>query len=348
MAEVEVTVAASGADYTTITAAINDWATHASASDDYIVTLLEDITEDVTCDVEAEGLGTVTIRSTETDPSSFPIITGGVSVTHNDTPTTVSHLKVTTGMAISTLVAGIYGNAGTTNDILFVENCIVYGINASDGHVYGIGFGSMGGYVSNCLVYDLVRQTGGTGNQNIYGIIMPSNASINCDVLNCIVDDITGGSSGGQARGIRNINNATHRLRNVAGSRVSHDAGGSVRVWHVTADPWNGDWDYLASDDSTHQGANSVAVDAATDYVDADARDYTSPSDGALVGVGEDLTTENNSNLALNGDRDRDVEGDTWDIGCFQYFVASPGVTNANSIFKSGVFSSNIFNNHIK
>jgi len=336
MAEVEVTVAASGADYTTITAAINDWDTPADAGDDLIVTLQENITENVTADVEGEGLGSLTIRSAVSDPDNFPIITGGIQVGHNDTTTTISRLEITGGMTISTILVGIYGNAGTTSDIMHVDRCIVRGINASDGHVYGIGFGSMGGTVSNCLVYDISRDTGGSGNQHIYGILMPSNSSINCDVLNCIVDDIVGGSSSGQARAIRNINNATHRLRNVIGSRVSHNASSNARVFHVTANPNNVDWDYTASDDGTHQGANSISMAASTAYVDADGRDYTSASGSVLIGAGEDLGTENNSNLALN-DRDRDSFGDVWDMGCYQDFAAIVAST-PRDVFKSGVF----------
>jgi len=81
--------------------------------------------------------------------------------------------------------------------------------------------------------------------------------------------------------------------------------------------------DYNCSEDATAAGANSITTGSDTDFVNA-GTDMHLAAGAVQIDDGLDLvTTPSGVEIDIDG-RDRDAEGDTWDMGADEYVAAVP------------------------
>ena len=86
--------------------------------------------------------------------------------------------------------------------------------------------------------------------------------------------------------------------------------------------------DHNAADDGTESGTGSIAITAANEFVSTvgGAEDLHLKSGADCIDAGTDLgTTPTGVNIDIDG-RDRDAEGDTWDIGADEFVAAAGGI----------------------
>jgi len=89
--------------------------------------------------------------------------------------------------------------------------------------------------------------------------------------------------------------------------------------------------DYNCSEDATATGANSLTTCSDSDFVTAGS-DMHLASGAVPIDEGNDLGTTNGVNFDIDN-RDRDAEGDTWDIGADEYVSAAVAFTPRVMIF---------------
>jgi len=320
MAIVTKTIGSTGADYTSFADAITNVDTDAASGDTLIWKPITNLTENVDIDVAGSNPADIIVDAEEDLVANWPILTGGIQVTHNDIPVHIEGMIFEGGQNVSGIVAGIYGHAGTTNEILTANRVIIRDITGAfnNTHIYPFGLRQMGGWIQNFLIYNISRS--GTNDRNVYGVKL-SDGSRTAHAYNGLIDGITNQNGVGDCEGVNFTDNANQALRNVAVTDITGNGTGTDACFQHSS-PSNADVDYVASDDSTHSGSNSVAVNRTTDYEDADAEDYTLASGSALENEGEDLGTTDDVNFSLNK-IDRSDAGVSWDIS--PYAVAAAG-----------------------
>lgn len=192
------------------------------------------------------------------------------------------------------------------NEVQSVQNVILHGQvggSGSDRCIYNNGFGVTNGpnRVTNSIVYDFHQ---GAGFGGIAGISLNQG-----DLYNVTIHDGTGAS----------------------GATATGQTGGSTIQNCVITDQktacFSVSTDHNASSDSSATGTGSLtSVSAAATYVSTTggSEDLHLKSGASCIDAGTDLvTTPTNVNIDING-RDRDSNGDTWDIGAHEFVGAAP------------------------
>lgn len=208
----------------------------------------------------------------------------------------------------------------------YIQNCIAHGVlmNTSSG-TYGIRVGTRRGYVQNCIVYDIVNTHSVAG--TCYGIGMNSAFGANFDeVANCTVHDIVNDNGSGACHAVFLPDVAGRKLRNTIATGTGGTSSGTITCFSVTAYGTATSLNNAASDTSASGTGSIDSVVAADQYVSTTggSEDLHLKTGADCIDAGTDLgTTPTGVNLDIDG-RDRDAEGDTWDIGADE-FVASGG-----------------------
>jgi hypothetical protein len=206
-------------------------------------------------------------------------------------------------MATNLIVHGVHGQYGVTNPI-------------------GIGISAEVVDVTNCLVYAIDTSDSGTGG-GCLGIGTTNNEAVT--IHNCTIHSVVGDGSA-NSYGVR-LNNANgHKCRNSIVTDTG--ANGSGSPFDFTLGSGTGDKDYNASSDTTATGTGSItSITTADQYVSTvgGSEDLHLKAGSDCIDAGTDLgTTPTGVEIDING-RDRDAEGDTWDIGAHEFIAAGGG-----------------------
>lgn len=213
---------------------------------------------------------------------------------------------------------------------MIIDGIEINGSSSSfQGMIAARGNSTNGLIVTRCLVH-------GGGASNVSGMILRDARRL--DVLNTIV---YGGSSkgvslgGGFGRYARASNVTVYDCtigiasNDATGVIVSNviSTGNSVADYAVAA-PVNADYQYNLSSDATASGTGSLtSKTAANQFVSivGGSEDLHLKTGADAIDAGTDLgTTPTGVNIDIDG-RDRDLQGDTWDMGADEYVAAGGG-----------------------
>lgn len=347
MATVTTTIGTSSRDYSTISSweADLDNSGIYSAADDAVGECYNDsvFNEDVSIDgggIVGINSATVTVASGERHDgtagsgarivdtaSASPYSTFELDVDGVDK--TVEWLEITRTSSLS--LALIQASTLSATTTLRVKNCILHDISAStSGGPSAVTLPNVGSAVwevCNNVIYDITHAT--------------SNAN-----------DVCGIKFSGVGAGTCLANNTVHNIVKSAGTgdafcyAVSDDADLTIRN-NIGTDPTNGGSGAAGafspssfasatcsnnlSSDATASGTGSLTSKSATNQfvsIVGGSEDLHLKTGADAIDAGADLGTT--ANIDIDG-RDRDAEGDTWDIGADEFVAAGGGTSTATA-----------------
>ena len=233
----------------------------------------------------------------------------------------------------------------TTMEWLEISSSSTFNNSGSSSGAVHLGSGSDYQYtrrVQNCIIHNCEHDSGSGRMEGINGQVS------DCDITNNIIYDITSGntSSGwvyalnayaaGGSRTMNVYNNTVHNTINNGGSgntygiRFYSSSGGGCKnnISTSTSGTTTGDTDdyltagsgyeYNLSSDTTATGTGSLTSKSAVNQflsVATGTEDLHLKAGADAIDVGTDLgTSPTNVNIDIDG-RDRDSQGDTWDMG---------------------------------
>ena len=240
---------------------------------------------------------------------------------------TVEWLEFDLSRTGSGVLSGMNFGANAHTDVFFKHNIVRDLKNQSNDvngiYVWGSGSGSNTRHCLNNIVYNIEDS-----NDSAFGIrVASSNYPIN--LYNNTVYYVKTGSGSEDAYCIA-VNDTDAVLKNNIAARP---IGGDDKSFGGTG--FSGATkDYNLSTDSTATGTNSVTGEAYGDLFVSDTagtEDLHIKTSSDAIGAGVDLgTSPTGVNIDIDG-RDRDGEGDTWDIGADQTAVSVVNVTPTNA-----------------
>lgn len=195
-----------------------------------------------------------------------------------------------------------------------------------------VGLQAGGCIYANCIIYDLEQQHGGS--RYVYGISQLGNTGADCEVRNCTVWSIQNNNGGGSCYAFTMADgNNNKSCINCVGGGTGGTSTGTIKDWNRTYT--NAITENNASSDSTANGTGAV-----TNVVGADAfvsvtggsEDFHLKSGSVLIDAGQDLGTSEVYAVDIDG-RNRDTEGDTWDIGADEFVSSGGGGENSRYYF---------------
>lgn len=321
-ADVVITVGASGANFTTLTTAISDSAVDVTAGNNAVIRLIDSVIEE---EVDITGYtlncDTLIFESQNIGPDNLSMVRGSISHLQNNVIVKIRWLHIRQGDVTGTnIYAGIWGDAATSDTLLFVEACVIDSIytGLNDANCYGVGLGSMKGVVTNTWVHNIYKNN--TQNREVVGIQLGGSGGW---ALYCTVDSI--GNQGGSSniRGIDMINNTNFTVKYCAVSGVSTEGTGNAREYHITAASPTADFDSCAYE-TTAPGASvySVQFNPLTAYTDRSTGDYTLTASSPLIDEGNDISGQL---FGFSGDIEGNTRSGSWDLGAHEYQGAGGG-----------------------
>lgn len=174
-------------------------------------------------------------------------------------------------------------------------------------------------YIMNNIIYGNVHTTIAGGSPT--AIYADAGRAVNpIYVYGNTVHDITTRTTSDVAFGIKVTQYAVvinNIVSDVTGSATTNDCFASI------GGTWSASSDYNLSTDTTAPGSNSVTSATLADIYESDSGTVNLhlKSGSPAIDAGTDLgTTPTGVNIDIDG-RDRDAEGDTWDIGADEYVV---------------------------
>ena len=251
----------------------------------------------------------------------------------------------------------------TTIEWLEFDGSGVTGASYADNFVTDNGTARDNNTVRNCVMHNLTLQAGGFAAYAIHLTTSnsPSRNGESNAILNNIIYGVTSTSpSGGDAGGIyadagkaeNPIYVDNNTVHDVTARTSSHFARGlnvtahAIPINNIVTDvsgsssadcfwgSFNSSADYNLSTDTTAPGTNSItSATLSTIYKsDSGTVDLHLKSGSPAIDAGNDLgTTPLGVNIDIDG-RDRDLEGDTWDIGADEYFVNGQEITPSAAV----------------
>ena len=205
------------------------------------------------------------------------------------------------------------------NDVItgiYINNMIVHGVGNTTGNTMAIvvnngGNASNTRYLANNIIYDISDAS--TAN---FGLFC-TNGSGKSEVYNNTIHG-TGTNTGDFGLYILNGNIvAKNNISMASGGKDIEESGSPTEEYNMTSD-------------ATASGTGAQASKTTADQfvsVTGGSEDLHIKSGSDAIDNGVDLGTTGNSNIDING-RDRDAQGDTWDIGAHE-LVADADTTGA-------------------
>ena len=233
------------------------------------------------------------------------------------------------------------GHVGTAAHLL-IHGC--HNTVVGDGNGYGvIGAGSQYSYIHNNIIYDC------SGRLRTPGILGANNGIVCNNTVHKIGMTYTSyaGDGSREAIGIECVASCVYK-NNIAVGTYFADDGHDHEKYDYLAN--GGDvGTYNISGDSTASGSNSITGESASDlFVSCcdGSIDLHLKDESAALAAGDDLGTgftvgsdssagSSTYGTAINVDidgRDRDAEGDTWDIGADQCHTCSAGGDDTTNV----------------
>jgi len=261
-------------------------------------------------------------------PWSTPYGTGIVDISRDDV--TVEWLEISGESATAYAMFGVNILSGADENI-YIRNNIIHDMNDALSFSSGVRIATAGTsrYVMNNFIYNIARSSGGVVGINT--TVASTAAEIYC---NTIFNISTGA---GSANGIY-VNDSTPVVKdNIS---LEMDGATTQACFKILTGSANAASDYNLSDDTTAWGSNSVTssdgATAANTIADttSGSEDLHLKSGSLALQAGVDLgTTPTGVEIDIDG-RDRDAEGDTWDIGADQAVGLSVSITPAAASFE--------------
>lgn len=222
-----------------------------------------------------------------------------------------------------------------------VANCIIHdGASSAGGTApVGVKVGGTGGdpgtaqAVINCFIYDM-HATGGT--QVAARGILNTGGNYTCDVLNCSILHIKSDSTSGASNGIARISGTMNAKNVVIADCASGSTSGNEDCFSGTI----GTSATNASDDSTAPSPiASEPIVASTEFVSttAGSEDLHLKSGAECIDVGTDLATTPSGVQFDIDNRDRDTQGDTWDVGADEFVAVASTLASMRQMIGHGV-----------
>ena len=205
------------------------------------------------------------------------------------------------------------------NDVtagIYISNMIIHGVGNTTGNTMAIvvsngGNASNTRYLANNIIYDISDAS--TAN---FGLFC-TNGSGKSEVYNNTIHG-TGTNTGDFGLYILNGNIvAKNNISMASGGKDIEESGSPTEEYNMTSD-------------ATASGTGAQASKTTADQfvsVTGGSEDLHIKSGSDAIDNGVDLGTTGNSNIDING-RDRDAQGDTWDIGAHE-LVADADTTGA-------------------
>ena len=193
--------------------------------------------------------------------------------------------------------------AGSTSDVVYIQNNIIYNIVETSGdHSVGINTNQWSGttHIYNNTVYNIDSQG---SSKNAYGIVYGSNANNTTNIKNNLVAKMVADGGASNERAFQ-----------------KSDASSTENASNNLSDDTTTDATYKAP--GTNSLQDQTLAQIAFVSTTAGSEDLHIQSSSVCAEAGVDLGTTNEVNIDING-RDRDAEGDTWDIGAHQVSEAA-------------------------
>lgn len=355
MATVTKSIGTSSRDYSTITlweADLDDGGEY-SASDDAVGECYNDSTfaEDVVIDGGSTiGLSSITLTAATGEEHDGTAGTGarlvpsangqGFLISSTVSTITLSWLEWDGTDQFCRDDGAILVATGSTNTIN-VANMLVYDSESSGAglapNLYRHDSGNAN--VMNCIFYG-GTYTGGSGAAPHAWARLNAGSSHTGQALNCTVHGCNNNGSG-NGFGLSTLDTVGNEetVKNCIVTDIGGTTGGSTDCYQRSS-PSNDTYDYNIASDTTASGANSHDSETASDL-------FVSVTDGSedlhlksgatnAIDGGEDLgTTPTGVNIDING-RDRDAQGDTWDIGAHEFVSGGGGDTFTPQVTLTG------------
>jgi hypothetical protein len=224
------------------------------------------------------------------------------------------------GNNIRKTIDTVAGMNGTISKIL------LHGVSAGRAFMYAIGVlgGDSGDTINvlNCIVYDIYNANNGEVD-GIYSTA--STGGRNRNFLNCTVHDVYDDHATGTARGINFADGGSITVKNM----VITDTSANTSTDYIPASPSNATAGYnLSSDTSASDdgvtGNVLTSKTSANQFVsNSDPYDLHIKTGADAIDAGEDLgTTPSGVEIDIDA-RDRDAQGDTWDMGAHEFVTAA-------------------------
>jgi len=237
----------------------------------------------------------------------------------------------------SQLSSGVNFGAGSTQEV-YVKNNIIHGIKTQSNHIHGIYVwhaytdSTSSRYLLNNLVYNIDNSS---TTKEASGITVPS-GNWNLYIYNNTVYHVKATGSGDDAFCF-SIHDTKTTLKNNIAARPDAASASDEKCFAESG--FSGSThDYNLSTDSTATGTNSVTGEAYGDLflsTGVGTEDLRLKAGADAIGAGVDLgTSPTGVNIDIEG-RDRDAQGDTWDIGADQFVADTSGVPIA--LFLTGM-----------
>ena len=221
----------------------------------------------------------------------------------------------------STAVEIITGS-GNPSGARRLHRCLAHGLLTTSDTTTGVDCDGNTS-VQNCLIYDIDNQAGGAA-ANI-GLKLPTGSARDSQAFNCTVHNVNKNGTG-SSTGISVNDDASNTCQNCIVTDTNNEGVGSA-VDFSPASPSNATMDHNLSSDNTASGTGSLTSKASADQYVSNAEgseDLHLASGADAIDAGSDLGTSPASvEIDIDG-RDRDSEGDTWDIGADEYVAAPP------------------------
>lgn len=224
-------------------------------------------------------------------------------------------------------------------------NLIVHDVSGNDAEVLiCITQGSQAGAnILDCIAYDVLVTTV-TAGQDAIGIIATSVGGRNWNISNNTVHKITRNTGDGKGVGIQFPDDAGSEVQNNISTDASGTSSGTIASYNPSSVSNATVSHNLASDDSDTGtgsiGANDGVLTANLFVSTVDGSEDLHLKSGAnAIDVGTDLvTTPTGVNIDIDG-RDRDAQGDTWDMGADEF--VSGGTTDF--LYDSTLYDATIY-----
>jgi hypothetical protein len=309
-------------DYSTITAHEADLDNGAvySSGDDAVGECYDDSVFDESVTINGGGtvgLASVTLTVAEGERHDGTAGTGArivrsaatTTVLAVQVPATVDGLELDAGDKDTTQI--VFGSGTGTHTL---RRLLVHGIAANKTFIVGFRQDKPCD-ILNCICYGLVNSHTGTG--AAYGI--SSDNAGTAKLLNVTVHGVTSDNGSGEAVAVRTDNGFTSVTKNVAATATGGTSSGSLVDFNTAA---NNQRSHNASSDTTASGTGSLTeIVTADQYVSTvvGSEDLHLKAGSVCIDAGTDLgTSPAGVNIDIDG-RDRDAEGDAWDIGADEF-----------------------------
>lgn len=344
MAEVTKTVGATGRDYSTLQGAEDDISntTYPTAGTNVVFELHDDADFD-----ETDGILNLTWTASNVDDVRVTVASAD---RHDGTANSGCRIVVAANSTVPIIRSnsdqrfvfewlevdgngkqvelGLMRKQNSNHNQDYITHCLVHDNLSSAENTYGI-LCAGDCHVYNCIVYDI--ECTHSGSSDCAGIRMGNR---DLTAYNNTVHNVDNDNGSGTSYGIDYADRAATDIRNNLVTTVTGTTSGTTACFDITT-PSSATADYNASTDTTAGGANSLtSIVAANQYtsITGGSEDLTLKSGADAIDEGVDLGTGNNVELDIK-ERNRDTEGDTWDIGAHEFVGAPPagGMTPLHS-----------------